>query len=133
MAHILSSRLSKPFCPGTAGLSQPASRPVRTRLARAAVANDDPPASKDGILPGIAQWPPTPITEHGQPNPEDDPNPDANSGGGKTLNAREAVAGPPLDEEKKQGIDPKKSAVSEPVEQQQTGTQQGGGGEGSAS
>lgn len=70
---------------GAAGLSQPASRPVRTRLARAAVANDDPPASKDGILPGIAQWPPTPITEHGQPNPEDDPNPDANSGGGKTL------------------------------------------------
>ena len=27
----------------------------------------------DGVLPGIASWPPKPITEHGQPKPEDDP------------------------------------------------------------
>ena len=28
---------------------------------------------RKGIIPGLAQWPPKPITEHGQPKPEDDP------------------------------------------------------------
>ena len=28
---------------------------------------------RKGIVPGLAQWPPKPITEHGQPKPEDDP------------------------------------------------------------
>ena len=30
-------------------------------------------SDKKGVLPGLAQWPPKPITEHGQPKPEDDP------------------------------------------------------------
>lgn len=28
---------------------------------------------RSGVLPGLNMWPPKPITEHGQPNPEDDP------------------------------------------------------------
>ena len=37
----------------------------------------------DGVLPGIASWPPKPITEHGQPKPEDDP---ANFAGSDIVN-----------------------------------------------
>ena len=37
----------------------------------------------DGVLPGIASWPPKPITEHGQPKPEDDP---ANFAGDNIVN-----------------------------------------------
>lgn len=28
---------------------------------------------REGVLPGIKNWPPQPITEHGRPKPEDDP------------------------------------------------------------
>lgn len=29
--------------------------------------------NRAGVLPGLNMWPPKPITEHGQPKPEDDP------------------------------------------------------------
>lgn len=47
----------------------------RQLVIRAADPNSEKTGSEDkkGVLPGLAQWPPKPITEHGQPKPEDDP------------------------------------------------------------
>ena len=49
--------------------------PSRHLLIRAADPNSERTGGEDtkGVVPGLAQWPPKPITEHGQPKPEDDP------------------------------------------------------------
>jgi len=81
----------------------------------------------DGVLPGIPSWPPKPITEHGQPKPEDDP---ANFEGDDITNLKR-VAGPSDEEvEAKKEEGRKNSPFSTGRE---GGTQAGGGGEGSAS
>ena len=38
-----------------------------------ATAADEPLKGEEGVAPGAFQWPPKPITEHGEPLPEDDP------------------------------------------------------------
>ena len=49
--------------------------PSRHLLIRAADPNSERTGGEDtkGVVPGLNQWPPKPITEHGQPKPEDDP------------------------------------------------------------
>ena len=49
--------------------------PSRHLVIRAADPNSERTGGEDtkGVVPGLAQWPPKPITEHGQPKPEDDP------------------------------------------------------------
>ncbi|KAL3131457.1 hypothetical protein ABBQ38_007765 [Trebouxia sp. C0009 RCD-2024] len=81
--------------------------------------NDD----KKGTAAGARQWPPKPITEHGQPKPEDDP---ANYEDGKR------VRGPPEEEiQKRRAEGRKNSPFLEEGGKPGGGTQQGGGGEGS--
>ncbi|DBA98861.1 TPA: hypothetical protein ACH3X1_014620 [Trebouxia sp. C0004] len=79
---------------------------------------------KKGVAAGARQWPPKPITESGQPKPEDDP---ANFEGGKR------VRGPPEEEIQKKRAEARKDSpfTAEGKKSHQGGTQQGGGGEGS--
>eukprot|EP00884_Botryococcus_braunii_P018943 jgi/Botrbrau1/5732/Bobra.0134s0008.1 len=74
------------------------------------------------VLPGLRNWPPKPFTEHGEPNPEDDP---ANYSG------QARVKGPSEEEvtEKRNKLR-EESPFSNP--DREGGTQQGGGGEGSS-
>ena len=53
----------------------PGRAPSRHLLIRAADPNSERTGGEGtkGVVPGLAQWPPKPITEHGQPKPEDDP------------------------------------------------------------
>ncbi|CAL8470764.1 g10306 [Coccomyxa elongata] len=84
---------------------------------------------REGVLPGLKNWPPKPITEHGQPKPEDDPINQAPEPG--QVQGYRRVDGPSDEEvaEKKKKMR-EESPWSNP--NREGGTQAGGGGEGSA-
>lgn len=59
------------WCPGNARASSRALRVVMAagpNTERTGVSE-----GREGVLPGLKNWPPKGITEHGNPKPEDDP------------------------------------------------------------
>lgn len=122
--------LVRPFTPNCARHRPAGQAPSRQLIIRAADPNSERTGGQDkkGVVPGLAQWPPKPITEHGAPKPEDDPANFAAEAG--DVQGYKRVDGPSEDELKKKHEEGRKnSPFSNPS--REGGTQAGGGGEGS--